>query len=102
MDKESYKNAYLANYLVALVSSYAPITSFLLVLFPSSIWHRPSCDLCRLGTDADGSASSALLGTLHSNHQLCCGSLEKGACNVLDGQRLCGEYQFDMSVFKKY
>lgn len=71
------------------------------VLFPPSVRHRPPRDLRGLGADADGPARPALPGALHPPHQLRGGSLEKGARHVLDGQRLCGEYQFDMSVFKK-
>lgn len=73
-----------------------------LLVFPSSVRHRAARDLRGPGADADGPARPPLPGALHAAHQLRRGSLEKGAGHVLDGQRLCGEYQFDMSVFKKY
>lgn len=38
---------------------------------------------------------------MYTHHQLPGGCLAEGAQHVLDGQRLCGEYQFDMSVREK-
>lgn len=66
---------------------------------PVSLWHRPADHLCGAGLDADGSASLALPGALHSAHQPHCSTLAKGVAPVLDWKWICGEYQFDMTAY---
>lgn len=65
---------------------------------PRSLRHRPPGDVHGAGPYAARPARSPLPGALHTDDKLRPGALAQGAGHVLDGQRLCGEYQFAMTV----
>lgn len=68
---------------------------------PISVRHRPAHHLRGPGRDADGPAGPALPGALHSPHQPGCGAVAQGVAPVLDWEWICGEYQFDMTAYRR-
>lgn len=73
----------------------------LLSVSPVSVRHRPAHHLRGPGRDADGSAGLALPGALHSAHQPHCSAVAQGVATVLDWKWICGEYQFDMTAYRR-
>ncbi|CAJ0966430.1 unnamed protein product [Ranitomeya imitator] len=62
------------------------------------LWDRSPGDLCGTSSYAKRTTGSPVPGPLYPPHKSGCGPLAKGASFVLDWQRLCGEYQFDMTI----
>lgn len=74
---------------------------FVMSASPVSVRHRPAHHLRGPGRDADGPAGPALPGALHSPHQPGSGAVAQGVAPVLDWEWICGEYQFDMTAYRR-